>query len=157
MRNKLITLNQDVTGLGSSVFNNDNLTLFYDFDYNADGREGSTTAYRIFSGSSQLGIKGTSNTARSLQIYSSGSFSGTINFNGAEATRIKVALRITNGTCELFFNGAKDSETIDVSGAAPYNWGQITMLGSSSINTSLNQCIGFPTALTDSECIALTE
>ena len=148
--------NQDVTGLGSSVLNNDDLTLFYDFDYNANGREGSTTCYRIFSGSSQLGIKGISNTSRSLQIFSSGDFSGTINFNGTEATRIKVALRITNGTCELFFNGVKDTETIDVSGAAPYTWGQITMLGSSSLNTSLNQCLGFPSALTDQELIDLT-
>jgi hypothetical protein len=148
--------NQDATGLSSSVFNNDNLTIFYDFNYNAEGREGSTTAYRIFSSSSQLGIKGTSNTARSLQIYSSGDFSGTINFNGAEATRIKVALRITDGTCELFFNGAKDTETIDVSAGAPYTWGQVTMLAGSSINTSLNQCLGFPTALTDQELIDLT-
>ena len=149
--------NQDATGLSTSVFNNDDLTLFYDFDYNADGREGSTTAYRIFSGTSQLGIKGRSGSSRSVEIYSSGSFSGSIVFNNiANSSRIKVALRITNGTCELFFNGAKDTETIDVSGAAPYNWGQITMLASSSLNTSLNQCLGFPTALTDQELIDLT-
>jgi hypothetical protein len=149
--------NQDVTGLFANVFNNDNLTLFYDFDYNAEGREGSTTAYRIFSGSSQLGIKGRSGSSRSVEIYSSGDFSGSIVFNNIEnASRIKVALRVTNGTCELFFNGAKDTETIDVSAAAPYTWGQITMLASSSINTSLNQCLGFPTALTDQELIDLT-
>jgi hypothetical protein len=149
--------NQDATGLSTSVFNNDDLTLFYDFDYNADGREGSTTAYRIFSGTSQLGIKGRSGSSRSVEIYSSGSFSGSIVFNNiANSSRIKVALRITNGTCELFFNGAKDTETIDVSGAAPYTWGQITMLASSSLNTSLNQCLGFPTALTDQELIDLT-
>ncbi|MDC0972523.1 carbohydrate binding domain-containing protein [bacterium] len=149
--------NQDVTGLYSNVFNNDNLTLFYDFNYNAEGREGSTTAYRIFSGSSQLGIKGRSNTSRSMEIYSSGDFSGSIVFNNiANASRIKVALRVTNGTCELFFNGAKDTETIDVSAAAPYTWGQVTMLASSSLNTSLNQCLGFPTALTDQELIDLT-
>ena len=149
--------NQDATGLSTSVFNNDDLTLFYDFDYNANGREGSTTAYRIFSGSSQLGIKGRSGSSRSVEIYSSGSFSGSIVFNNiANSSRIKVALRITNGTCELFFNGAKDTETIDVSGAAPYTWGQITMLASSSLNTSLNQCLGFPTALTDQELIDLT-
>jgi len=149
--------NQDATGLNSNVFNNDNLTLFYDFNYNAEGREGSTTAYRIFSGSSQLGIKGRSGSSRSMEIYSSGDFSGSIVFNNiANASRIKVALRITNGTCELFFNGAKDTETIDVSAAAPYSWGQVTMLASSSINTSLNQCLGFPTALTDQELIDLT-
>ena len=149
--------NQDATGLSTNVFNNDNFTLFYDFDYNANGREGSTTAYRIFSGSSQLGIKGRSGSSRSMEVYSSGDFSGSIVFNNvANASRIKVALRVTNGTCELFFNGTKDSETIDVSGAAPYNWAQITMLGSSSINTSLNQCLGFPTALTDQEAIDLT-
>ena len=149
--------NQDVTGLGSSVLNNDDLTLFYDFDYNANGREGSTTAYRIFSGSSQLGIKGRSGSSRSVEVYSSGNFSGSIVFNNyGNASRIKVALRVTNGTCELFFNGVKDTETIDVSGAAPYTWGQITMLGSSSLNTSLNQCLGFPTALTDQELIDLT-
>ena len=149
--------NQDATGLNSNVFNNDNLTLFYDFNYNAEGREGSTTAYRIFSGSSQLGIKGRSGSSRSMEIYSSGDFSGSIVFNNiANASRIKVALRVTNGTCELFFNGAKDTETIDVSAAAPYSWGQVTMLASSSINTSLNQCLGFPTALTDQELIDLT-
>jgi len=147
---------QSVSGLSADVFNNDNLTLFYDFNYNANGREGSTTAYRIFSGSSGLGIKGTSGTARILQIFGSGDFIGSINFNAAEATRIKVALRVTNGTCELFFNGAKDTETIDVSAGAPYNWGTTQVTASSSINTSLNQCVGFPTALTDSECIALT-
>jgi hypothetical protein len=149
--------NQDATGLSTSVFNNDNFTLLYDFDYNANGREGSTTAYRIFSGSSQLGIKGRSGSSRSVEVYSSGNFSGSIVFNNyGNASRIKVALRVTNGTCELFFNGVKDTETIDVSGAAPYNWSQITMLGSSSLNTSLNQCLGFPTALTDQELIDLT-
>ena len=92
-----------------------------------------------------------------MEIYSSGDFSGSIVFNNiANASRIKVALRVTNGTCELFFNGAKDTETIDVSAAAPYSWGQVTMLASSSINTSLNQCLGFPTALTDQELIDLT-
>jgi hypothetical protein len=144
------------TGLSSNVFNNDNLTLFFDFDYNVDGREGPTTKYRIFSDSSQLGIKGTNNNSRALQVFSSGDFSGEINFNAAEATRIKIALRVTDGTCELFFNGAKDTETIDVSAAAPYSWGQVTILSDNSLNTSLNQCLGFPTALTDAECIALT-
>jgi hypothetical protein len=148
---------QEATGLSTDIFSSDNLTLFYDFNYNAPGREGATTTYRIFSDSSQLGIKGINNALKTLQVYSSGDFTGTINFNEEELERVRVILRIKNGVCELFFNGTKYSETIDVSGAAPYSWDRMSTLTINSINTSLNKLLGFPTALTDEECSALTQ
>ena len=145
------------SGLSTNVLDGQDVTILYEFDYNAIGREGSTTCYRIYSGSSQLGIKGRSSSSRSMEVFSSGDFSGSIVFNNyGNASIIKVALRVSNDVVELFFNGSKDSETIDASGVSSFDWSQIQVQGSNSINTSNSKIIAFNSALTDAECITLT-
>ena len=132
--------------------------MLVDFDYAAPTREDSTTIVSLRSGSDILGIKGASTTDRRLQIYSAGNFSGNIDFNQTEqATRIKALIRTNGSTVELFFNGAKDTETITFPAVnLPYAWDDIRFTGSASFLAKYNRVAIFTESLSDAECIALT-
>jgi hypothetical protein len=141
------------------VLGNGNISVMYDFVYDVVGREGSGQIFLLYSGNNSLGIKGTQSTDRRMQLFSYGDFSGTIGFNEdvPYQTRHKVVFRVTGEVVELFYNGVKQSATI--SGAAlggVYNWSRIKLDPTNAFLAGLNQLLVFPTALTDSECIALT-
>jgi hypothetical protein len=141
------------------VLGNGNISVMYDFVYDVVGREGSGQIFLLYSNNNSLGIKGTQFTDRRLQLFSYGDFTGTIGFNEdvPYQTRHKVVFRVTGEVVELFYNGVKQSATI--SGAAlggVYNWSRIKLDPTNAFLAGLNQLAVFPTALTDSECIALT-
>jgi len=141
----------------NDVLGNGDISMLVDFDYAAPAREDSTTIVSLRSGSDILGIKGASTTDRRLQIYAAGNFSGAINFNQTEqATRIKALIRTNGTTVELFFNGAKDTETITFGGSLPYAWDDIRFTGSASFLAKYNRVAIFTESLSDAECIALT-
>jgi hypothetical protein len=143
----------------NGILGNGNISVMYDFVYDVVGREGSGQIFLLYSGNNSLGIKGTQSTDRRMQLFSYGDFSGTIGFNEdvPYQTRHKVVFRVTGEVVELFYNGVKQSATI--SGAAlggVYNWSRIKLDPTNAFLAGLNQLLVFPTALTDSECIALT-
>jgi hypothetical protein len=139
----------------NDVLGNGDLSVFVDFDYAAPVREGYTTSLSAYSGNDVLGIKGSS--YKNLQVYAAGNFSGEINFNAAEqATRIKALIRTNGTTVELFFNGAKDAETITFVGSLPYAWDEFRVTGSNSLLAKYNRIAIFTESLSDAECIALT-
>ena len=142
------------------VLGNGNISVMYDFVYDVVGREGSGQIFILYSGNNSLGIKGTQPTDRRMQLFSYGDFSGTIGFNEdvPYQTRHKVVFRVTGEVVELFYNGVKQNNTIDASAlGGVYNWSRIKLDPTNAILAGLNQLAVFPTALTDSECIALTK
>ncbi len=141
------------------VLGDGDLTILYDFNYDVTGREGSGQLFLTFSGTDSLGIKGTQSINRSLQIFSNGGFGNNITFNNSSpyATRHKVLLRITSDIVELFYNGSKHNDTINTNGiVGSYAWDRIKIDATNAFFAELNQVASFNTALTDSECIALT-
>ena len=139
----------------NDVLGNGDLSVLVDFDYDAPVREGYTTSFSAYSGNDVLGIKGSS--YKNLQVYAAGNFSGEINFNAVEqATRIKALIRTNGTTVELFFNGAKDAETITFVGSLPYAWDEFRVTGSNSLLAKFNRIAIFTESLSDAECIALT-
>ena len=111
------------------------------------------------SNNNYLGIKGTQSTSRRLQLFRYGDFSGSINFNQSSpySTHHKVLIRVTGEVVELFYNGVKQSGSIDASAlGAVYNSSRIKLDSLNALTADFNQLLTFPTALTDSECIALT-
>ena len=72
--------------------------------------------------------------------------------NVADGARHKYLLRVTNGFIEEFFDGTKQSNT-GTNSTDKYNKLRVTPTYQ---NPSIRQLAVFPTALTDSECIALT-
>ena len=142
-----------------SVLGDSDLTILYDFDYDVVGREGSGQLFLTFSGADSLGIKGTRPTNRSLQIFSNGGFGNNITFNNSSpyATHHKVLLRVTSDIVELFYNGVKHNDTINTDGiVGSYSWDRIKIDSIDAFSAGTNQVVAFSTALTDSECIALT-
>lgn len=141
----------------NDVLGNGDISMLVDFDYDSPTRENSTSLVSLFSGSDILGITGDSTTDKDLQIVSSGSFSGDINFNDTEqATRIKALIRTNGATVELFFNGAKDTETITFGGSLPYAWDDLRVTGNNSLLAKFNRIAIFTESLSDAECVALT-
>ena len=74
------------------------------------------------------------------------------NLNVADGERHKYLLRVTNGLVEEFFDGIKQSNT-GTNPSDKYNKVRVTP---SNQDMDIHQLLVFPTALTDSECIALT-
>ena len=141
----------------NDVLGNGDLSIFVDFDYAAPGRESSTTALYVYSGSNNFGIKGTNPASKQLQIYAGNGFTTNITFNTTEqATRIKALIRTNGSTVELFFNGAKQGTTMTFGGSLPYAWDDIRFTGSNSFLAKYNRVAIFTESLSDAECIALT-
>ena len=126
-------------------------TMFIEVDI-PQGREGSANFVQL-NGDSTCGWKGNYVPSPIIQLNGSGTISDSSTFTLSTGVH-KLLFKWHNGTAEIFIDGVKKSATITDS-AAPTTFTGITYLGN-GYRTFQKQLAVFPTALTDSECIALT-
>jgi len=155
-----VTRNKDLCDLDnmntSGISTSNNWTYFIDIENFYSGNAfwylDSTSGDLAFVYSSSFGYRNTSNSA----VYpSSWSFSP-YNRNN---TRLKMALRYDGSKLVVFMNGEKKSDEIDSSLLSsrfndPLKQDRYRWTGDGKVDT--HQKLIFDTALTDSECIALT-
>ena len=148
-----VTRSVDVAD-GITINTNANHTMLYDLSATT-GRQTSSGLINIgYDSSNRYFIKGTSTSNVQLQVGCIGVFSGNINPTNEVSGRNKIAVQWIDGTGYVYCNGVKQSGTLSNSSSA----NDIDYYGFSGVGYShkTHQFVIFPTALTDSECIALT-
>lgn len=139
----------------SNLIGTGDTTFFFDFDYDVVAREGNSVLFKIFSGpSNSVGIRGFSDVNRTLQIFSAGAFVNNIEIASSSNTSHKIAIRVSGALVEVFYNGAKLTNTI--TGLSTYAWSELRASGENSFLCESKEVTVFPTALSDNECINLT-
>jgi hypothetical protein len=148
-----VTRSGDVAD-GVTIDTTANHTLLYDFN-GTTGRETSSALFNIgYDNSNRYFIKGASSSSPQFQVSGTGIFSGSINPTNEVSGRNKIAVQWIDGTGYVYSNGVKQSGTLtNTSSANDIDYYKADGRGYSH---EVNQLVIFNTALTDSECIALT-
>jgi hypothetical protein len=148
-----VTRNVDVAD-GITINTNANHTMLYDLE-TTSGRESTSSLVSVgYDVSNRYFIKGTSSSNVQLQVSGIGVFSGNINPTNEVSGRNKIAVQWIDGTGYLYCNGVKQIDTLSNSSSS--NDIDYYELSGSGYSHKTHQFLIFPTALTDSECIALT-
>jgi hypothetical protein len=150
-------MNEQISGLTSITQG----TFFLDFDRgltNSTSRDASTDGFNYRSTSSfpsanAIEIASESNGGVRVAIRTPQGFLGSL-YNNNTLSRFKVLLKWNGAEVKAFVNGVNTYTSAT-------KWGEMTepleYIGyNASFRKSMNQVLTFPTALTDSECIALT-
>ena len=148
-----VTRSNDVAD-GVTIDTTANHTLLYDFN-STTGREASSGLVNIgYDTANRYFIKGTSASSVEFQVAGIGVFGGSINPTNEVSGRNKIAVQWIDGKGYVYSNGVKLSGTLtNTSSANNINYYKAEGRGYSQ---EVNQLVIFNTALTDSECIALT-
>jgi len=147
------TRNVDVAD-GITINTNANHTMLYDLE-TTSGRESTSSLVSVgYDVSNRYFIKGTSSSNVQFQVSGIGVFSGNINPTNEVSGRNKIAVQWIDGTGYVYCNGVKQIDTLSNSSSS--NDIDYYELSGSGYSHKTHQFLIFPTALTDSECIALT-
>ena len=140
----------------SGISTSNNWTYFIDVDNFESGQQAfylrSTSAELIHLYHQSLGYRNSSNSSSYPASWSWSSYSG-------NNSQVKMCIRYDGNELSVFINGSKKSDVIDSSLLNnsfyyPFDQDKFHFAGDSKWDT--NQKLFFDTALTDSECIALT-
>lgn len=148
-----VTRSNDIAD-GVTIDTTANHTFLYDFN-STTGRESSSGLVNIgYDTANRYFIKGTSASSVEFQVAGVGVFGGSISCTNEVSGRNKIAVQWIDGTGYVYSNGVKQSGTLtNTSSANDIDYYKAEGRGYSQ---EVNQLVIFNTALTDSECIALT-
>ena len=151
-----VTRSQDIANLTDGVPNMigaNSFTFFYDCILTTPRNGSGTFAHLDLDGI--IGIKGASNTTIRVHCIGSSNFSTSVPILDLSSGRHKFAITMnSNGVGHYFVDGVKQTGEITYSGNGFV--GDDSKIDGGAYNQKSNQLVVFPTALTDSECIALT-
>ena len=133
-------------------FTTNSCTMLLEVDL-PQGREGAAGFASLIAGSTSVGWKGNYTPSPIVQLNGNGTISDSSTFSLSTGVH-KLLFKWHNGTAEIFIDGVKKSSTITDS-AAPTSFTS-TKVDGGGYRIFQKQLVIFPTALTDSECIALT-
>ena len=151
-----VTRSQDIANLTDGVPNMigaNSFTFFYDCILTTPRNGSGTFAHLDLDGI--IGIKGASNTTIRVHCIGSVNFATSVPILDLSSGRHKFAITMnSNGVGHYFVDGVKQTGEITYSGNGFV--GDDSKIDGGAYNQKSNQLVVFPTALTDSECIALT-
>ena len=148
------------TDFSSALATNGSATIFFHELGLADSDDINTTGggYRYQKDGNNYVSLATNSTAWRVRVQSG----GTSNFKGLNShpktSPIKVAIVVTSSTFSVYANGVKELDNESLSSTADFssiNRFQTIIAENIGVRKTLQHLV-FPTALTDSECIALT-
>jgi hypothetical protein len=129
-------------------------TFYYEFNTTTGRQTSSPFAEVGKDQSNKIWIKGASANNPQFTVQGNGIFSGSISVTNEVSGTNKIAVQWSSGLGVVFSNGVKQNNTLTNSNTSE-NIDFIVMKGNGTSHDS-KQLLFFPTALTDSECIALT-
>jgi hypothetical protein len=129
-------------------------TFYYEFNTTTGRQTSSPFAEVGKDQSNKIWIKGASANNPQFTVQGNGIFSGSISVTNEVSGTNKIAVQWSSGVGVVFSNGVKQNNTLTNSNTSE-NIDFIVMKGNGTSHDS-KQLLFFPTALTDSECIALT-
>jgi hypothetical protein len=154
-----VTRSEDVC-IKTQTFNDikhNDVTLFYDFDHLGDLPAGQNQFVAYFGSGKYLNIAQYDANVYYVDTDINGSYFFAVAFAATEG-RKKVAIKIDGFSWKVFFNGSKIVDTT-LTQQSTNAMTEIILSGGTASRPSfqsVHQALAFPTALTDSECIALT-